>query len=124
MSITIPTTVQVGAAFQQAARIAAPVIALLITSALLLTDLAYQLGYQLGSAVHATSAALGQWHVRILQQAPKPIEQVTEQVTKQVTQPIVINAAVLLREAGFSQRQIAASLGCSRATVRRQLSLA
>ena len=119
---------QVGAALHRAARIAAPVIALLITSALLLGHLAYQLGCQLGSAVHAASAALGRWHVRILQLNPMPTEQVTEQAPEQQSQlrdaqPVVVNAVVLLREAGLSQRQIAETLGCSRSKVRRQLAL-
>ena len=115
---------QVGAALHRAARIAAPVIALLITSALLLGHLAYQLGCQLGSAVHAASAALGRWHVRILQLNPMPTEQAPEQQSQlRDAQPVVVNAVVLLREAGLSQRQIAETLGCSRSKVRRQLAL-
>ena len=55
-------------------------------------------------------------------------EQVTEQATGQLSQlrdaqPVVVNAVVLLREAGLSQRQIAETLGCSRSKVRRQLAL-
>jgi hypothetical protein len=109
---------QVGAALHRAARIAAPAIALLITSAMLLGRLAYQLGYQLGSAIHARNAQLAALHVRILRLDTKQVSQVRD------TPPITINAAVLLREAGLSQRKIAASLGCSRSTVRRQLALA
>jgi hypothetical protein len=81
----------------------------------------YVAGELTGRAVHAASAALGRFHVRLLHLDPMPTEQPSQ---VQDTQPVVINAAVLLREAGLSQRQIAASLGCSRATVRRQLALA
>jgi len=109
---------QVGAALHRAARIAAPAIALLITSAMLLGRLAYQLGYQLGSAIHARNAQLAALHVRILRLDTDPSQ------VRDSRQPIAINAAVLLREAGLSQRKIAASLGCSRSTVRRQLALA
>ena len=115
---------QVGAALHRAARIAAPVIALLITSALLLGHLAYQLGYQLGSAVHAASAALGRLHINLLRLNSMPAVQAIEVSRTWDTQPITINAAVLLREAGLSQRKIAEALGCSRSTVRRQLALA
>ena len=115
---------QVGAALHRAARIAAPVIALLITSALLLGHLAYQLGYQLGSAIHARNAQLAALQVRILRLNSMPAVQAIEVSQVRDTQPITINAAVLLREAGLSQRKIAEALGCSRSAVRRQLALA
>ena len=88
----------------------------------------YVAGELTGRAVHAASAALGRWHVRILHLNPMPTEQVTEQATGQLSQlrdaqPVVVNAVVLLREAGLSQRQIAETLGCSRSKVRRQLAL-
>lgn len=96
----------------------------------------YVAGEITGRAIHAASAALGRWHVRILHLDSMPTEQVTAQVTEQATeqvtgqqsqlrdtQPVVINAVVLLREAGLSQRQIAETLGCSRSKVRRQLAL-
>ena len=84
----------------------------------------YVAGELTGRAVHAASAALGRWHVRILQLTPLPTEQVTEQQSQlRDAQPVVVNAVVLLREAGLSQRQIAETLGCSRSKVRRQLAL-
>ena len=116
---------QVGAALHRAARIAAPVVALLITSALLLSHLAYQLGYQLGSAIHARNAQLAALQVRILRLNSMPAVQAIEvSQVRDTRQPITINAAVLLREAGLSQRKIAEALGCSRSAVRRQLALA
>ena len=111
---------QVGAALHRAARITAPVIALLIAIAVAV----YVAGELTGRAVHAASAALGRWHVRILQLNPMPTEQATEQQSQlRDAQPVVVNAVVLLREAGLSQRQIAETLGCSRSKVRRQLAL-
>ena len=79
---------QVGAALHRAARIAAPVIALLITSALLLGHLAYQLGYQLGSAIHAASAALGRLHISLLRLNSMPAVQAIEVSRTWDTQPI------------------------------------
>jgi hypothetical protein len=79
----------------------------------------YVAGELTGLAVHSASAALGRLHVRLLRLDTEQVSQVRD-----TRQPITINAAVLLREAGLSQRQIATSLGCSRATVRRQLALA
>jgi hypothetical protein len=58
MTITVPTTAQVSASLERAARAAAPVVALVITCALLLIQLAYDLGYMLGSAVHARNDQL------------------------------------------------------------------
>ena len=84
----------------------------------------YVAGELTGRAVHAASAALGRWHVRILHLNPMPTEQATEQQSQlRDAQPVVVNAVVLLREAGLSQRQIAETLGCSRSKVRRQLAL-
>ena len=84
----------------------------------------YVAGELTGRAVHAASAALGRWHVRILHLNPMPTEQAPEQLSQlRDAQPVVVNAVVLLREAGLSQRQIAETLGCSRSKVRRQLAL-
>ena len=49
----IPTIDQVAFGFERAARLAAPVIALLITCLLLAVELAYRLGYLTGEALHA-----------------------------------------------------------------------
>lgn len=85
----------------------------------------YVAGYQLGSAVHAASAALGRLHVNLLRLNSMPAVQAIEvSQLRDTRQPVIINAAVLLREAGLSQRKIAEALGCSRSTVRRQLALA
>lgn len=63
MSTTIPTTAQVAASLERTARIAAPFIAFLVTAIILLAELSYALGYQLGSAVHARNDQLaGFWH--------------------------------------------------------------
>ena len=51
--MNIPTSNQVAAGLERAARLAAPVIALLITCLLLAAELAYRLGYLTGEAIHA-----------------------------------------------------------------------
>lgn len=55
---TVPTTAQIAQNLERAARVVAPVLALVFTCTVLLTELAYQLGYQLGAAVHARNAEL------------------------------------------------------------------
>lgn len=55
---TVPTTAQIAQNLERAARVIAPAVALVITCAVLLTELAYQLGYLLGTAVHARNAEL------------------------------------------------------------------
>lgn len=55
---TVPTTAQIAQNLERAARVIAPAVALVITYAVLLTELAYQLGYLLGTAVHARNAEL------------------------------------------------------------------
>lgn len=51
--MNIPTTNQVAAGLECAARLAAPVIALLVTCLLLAAELAYRFGYLTGEAIHA-----------------------------------------------------------------------
>jgi len=55
---TVPTAAQIAQNLERAARVVAPVVALVFTCAALLTELAYSLGYQLGAAVHARNAEL------------------------------------------------------------------
>lgn len=57
---------------ERLARIAAPVLALAITAALLLAELAFELGRQTGAAIHARSEQLGRLHVALLGLAPAP----------------------------------------------------
>jgi len=52
MNITVPTTAQIAHSLERGARIAAPAIALIITSVVLLVELAYELGRFTGQAVH------------------------------------------------------------------------
>lgn len=75
MPFFIPTTAQISNALERAARIAAPVIALLITATLLLAHLAYDLGFLLGSAIYERSAQLAALtHRQVLAPAtPQPI---------------------------------------------------
>jgi len=58
MTITVPTTAQIAQNLERAARIVAPTIALVLTCLALLAQLAFDLGYLLGSAVHARNAEL------------------------------------------------------------------
>jgi len=65
MITTIPTTAQVAQALERGARIAAPVIALLITCLVLLAELTYELGRLTGEAVHERSDQLARLWVRL-----------------------------------------------------------
>jgi len=65
MTITVPTTEQVAVALERGARRIAPVIALLVTCSLLLMQLAYDFGYQLGTALHARNNELSGIWVRL-----------------------------------------------------------
>lgn len=58
MNMTVPTTAQIAQNLERAARVIAPAVALGLTCAVLLTELAYRLGYLLGAAVHARNAEL------------------------------------------------------------------
>lgn len=55
---TVPTTAQIAQNLERAARVIAPAVALAVTSVMLLAELAYSLGHQLGSAVHARNDQL------------------------------------------------------------------
>ena len=65
MTTTIPTTAQVAQALERGARIAAPVVALLITCLALLAELAYELGRLTGEAVHERSDQLARLWVHL-----------------------------------------------------------
>jgi len=58
MNITVPTAAQIAQNLERAARVIAPAVALAVTSVMLLAELAYSLGFQLGQAVHARNAQL------------------------------------------------------------------
>ncbi len=58
MTITVPTTAQIAQNLERTARVIAPAVALAVTSVMLLAELAYDLGHQLGSAVHARNDQL------------------------------------------------------------------
>ncbi len=74
MNIIVPTTSQVAATLERAARVAAPFIALVVSITLLLMQLAYDLGYQLGQAVHARNDQLAAFARQAVQQpAPTPV---------------------------------------------------
>jgi hypothetical protein len=66
------TTAQVADRLERTARLIAPAIAFIITAALLLTELSYALGYQLGQAVHARNDQLSRLWVRLWAPAPEP----------------------------------------------------
>ena len=65
MTKAIPTTAQVAQTLERGARIAAPVIALLITCLTLLAELAYELGRLTGAAVHERNDQLARLWVRL-----------------------------------------------------------
>ena len=70
MNNAIPTADQIGQHLERGARIAAPVVALLITGIALLMQLAYNLGHQLGTAVHERNDELSALHCRLLGLTP------------------------------------------------------
>jgi hypothetical protein len=55
---TVPTTAQIAQNLERAARVIAPAVALAVTSVMLLAELAYSLGFQLGTAVHTRNDQL------------------------------------------------------------------
>lgn len=63
---TVPTAAQIAQVLERGARIAAPVIALLITCLALLVELSYELGRQAGAAVHARNDQLAALWRRLL----------------------------------------------------------
>ena len=65
MELTIPTTEQVSNTLERTARLVAPAVALAITCALLLVQLAYDLGFMLGTAVHQRNAQLDRKSTRL-----------------------------------------------------------
>lgn len=109
MFATIPTTAQVAASLERTARIAAPFIAFLVTVIILLAELSYAFGYQLGSAVHARNDQLaGLWHRLwaskpevLAEPAAKPILQSNVKQSKNLTMlaaPAVHPLALLTAE--------------------------
>ena len=58
MTITVPTTAQIAQNLERTARVIAPAVALAVTSVMLLAELAYSLGFQLGTAVHTRNDQL------------------------------------------------------------------
>jgi hypothetical protein len=58
MTITVPTAAQIAQNIERTARVVAPAIALVITCTGLLAELAYDLGFQLGTAVHTRNDQL------------------------------------------------------------------
>jgi hypothetical protein len=58
MTITVPTAAQIAQNLERTTRVIAPAVALAVTSVILLAELAYDLGHQLGSAVHARNDQL------------------------------------------------------------------
>jgi hypothetical protein len=58
MTITVPTTAQIAQNLERTARMVAPAIALVLTCTGLLAELAYDLGFQLGTAVHTRNDQL------------------------------------------------------------------
>jgi len=60
------SSAQLAARFERGARLSAPFLAFAVTVVLLLVELAYEVGFQLGQAVHARSAQLADLHRRAL----------------------------------------------------------
>jgi len=58
MTLTVPTAAQIAQNLERTARMVAPAIALVITCTGLLAELAYDLGFQLGTAVHTRNDQL------------------------------------------------------------------
>ena len=58
MTIAVPSAAQIAQNLERTARVVAPAIALVITCTGLLAELAYDLGFQLGTAVHTRNDQL------------------------------------------------------------------
>ena len=56
------SSAQLAARLERSARLSAPFLAFAVTVVLLLVELSYELGFQLGQAVHARSAQLADLH--------------------------------------------------------------
>jgi len=101
------------------ARRAAPVVALLITAALLLAALAFRLGHLLGSAVHARNDQLAAAMVRLtVGEAPASKAVVTAQPCAPAVHPLAALAADLER---LTSRQLQAITGSRRRVAKQQL---
>ena len=111
MNITVPTTSQVADRLERTARLIAPALAFAITVTLLLVQLAYDLGYQLGQAVHERNDQLSALWVQLLADAPAP------QVAP-VQHPVMALADELEQ---LTQRQLMALTGCRRKISKTQL---
>ena len=114
MNITVPTTSQVADRLERTARLIAPALAFAITVTLLLVQLAYDLGYQLGQAVHERNDQLSALWVQLLADAPAP--QVA--TVAPVQHPVMALADELEQ---LTQRQLMALTGCRRKISKTQL---
>jgi hypothetical protein len=118
MELTIPTTHQVANALERGARAIAPCVALIVACTLLLMQLAYDLGFLLGRAVHQRNDQLSAIWRRLwvpdleqtqLNPAPAPL-------------PAVHPLAALASELdGMTTRQLQQLTGCRRRLAKRQL---
>lgn len=123
MNTTIPTTTQLGAALEHTARRLVPVVALLITAVLLLIELSYGLGHQLGTAVHERNDQLARlWRRLWVPQARVPQAPVPEAVLPAPAAPMAHPLAELAVELeAMSCRQLQQLTGCRRKAAKRQL---
>lgn len=128
MNTTIPTTTQLGAAMEHTARRLVPVVALLITAVLLLIELSYGLGHQLGTAVHERNDQLARLWRRLwvpqarVPQAAVPEAPVPEAVQHVPAAPMAHPLAELAVELeAMSCRQLQQLTGCRRKAAKRQL---
>lgn len=117
--MTVPTCQQLAASLKRAARLAAPCIAFLITTALLLADLAYRLGYLTGQAVHARSQQLARLASQVPSQVPS---QKWEAMGATTAQPILHPASLLAADLErLTTRQLRQLTGIRRNLSKRQL---
>jgi len=91
------SSAQLAARFERGARLSAPFVAFAVTAVLLLVELTYEVGFQLGQAVHARSAQLADLHRWALGlTAPStPGVPVAEKKAVPVTHPLADLAACL-----------------------------
>lgn len=124
MAFTIPTTTQLATTLHRNARLAAPCIALVCTAAVLLTQLAYDLGRLTGEAVYARADQLRQLWLQLCRtpSTSPSTATIVDTTAPIITSPVVHPLAVMAADLeAMTTRQLQQLTGCRRRLAKRQL---